>query len=310
MHENDKSKSINIAIENQPAFTPLIIKHIEKHNISFEKIVNRTNIKSIFTWLFALIKQKATISHYLMGYYYWFFYIIPKILGKTVILHWIGTDVYRMTMLKKNHKLWWKIRVWLLNRLDKHLVVSHALADELELAGIKADVVPLIPNLKKDYKITFPKKHKIFVYLPEHRVKFYGGDIVFKLAKEFNYIEFLITKHSGKDAPQLSNIKYFSWVDDIETIWNEITIYLRITEHDGLSHTILEALNRGKHVIWSQKFPHCYHATNYEEAKTALQQALQQTTINQAGIDFIEKEYNVEKLTQNFVDLYGSMNRK
>lgn len=296
-----------IAIENITAFTPLITSRLSEHGFQFGHIVTRKTFFDVFIWFIKIIFSKEKVFHYLYSDYIWFFYLIPRFLGKKVIMHWIGDDVMHLTNLKKNNKRWWRIKVFLFNKINFHVTVAPHLFKELQLAGIESKVVPLIPNYENSICYDLPQQPKVFVYLPEKSFDFYKGKLILKLVEEFSHVEFIITKNSGANLPNLPNIKYYEWVEDIEEVWSQITIYLRLTTHDGLSHLVLEALERGKHVIWSQEFPTCYYATNYDEAKIALQKALQQTKINVSGIDLIKNEYNIEKLTNNFVELYTSV---
>ena len=57
------------------------------------------------------------------------------------------------------------------------------------------------------------------------------------------------------------------WVTNMDKIYDQTSILLRMPEHDGLSGMIFDALAKGRYVIRSVKFPGCYYAENYEDVK-------------------------------------------
>ena len=60
--------------------------------------------------------------------------------------------------------------------------------------------------------MVWPSDKKVHVYLPEAWQEFHGSQTVFRLAQEMPDTQFLITAHSGKKAPRLTNVEYLDWV--------------------------------------------------------------------------------------------------
>ena len=80
-------------------------------------------------------------------------------------------------------------------------------------------------------------------------------------------------------------------------IYNKISILIRIPEHDGLSLMLLEALIKGKNVIYCYDFPYTKKATSFEELDEKFKQIISYNPEpNTKGHDYIMKEYNMEDI--------------
>jgi glycosyltransferase involved in cell wall biosynthesis len=258
---------------------------------------------SALKWVWDLLWSKAQIVYFLWGSYNSLFYLVAKIFRKKVVVHWIGTDVLK-SQKKTNFVVRW-LRQLTYKLIDLHLTDFKPLQDELKSIGINSYVIPLIADINVNQQILWPPDaNRIFVYLPEFREEFYNNRIIFQLAQAMPDVEFLITQHSGKNAPQLANVKYLGWLPDIDQVWNEVKILIRITDHDGLSHSVLEALSRGKQVVWSERFPHCYYAKTFDEAKKAVDEILKVNQPNYEGKNYIDTEFNPSKIRVEINNIY------
>ncbi|MBN2075692.1 MAG: glycosyltransferase [Dehalococcoidales bacterium] len=254
-------------------------------------------------WIWNLFRSRPKLIHYLYGGHHPLVYIISKLLGKTVLIHWIGSDVIQA----RSNRNWFykRLRITAYRLVDQHLVDFQPLADELRLVGIQATLISLPPNIPvKKQDIFWPVDNVIFVYMPEEKQEFYGSEITFRLMKDLPDTHFLITGHNGKNAPQAPNIEYLGWTNDIEVVWKRIKVYLRLTKHDGLSHTVIEALSRAKHVVWSYEFPYCYQAQSFDAAKNALIKILSSNKPNLDGMHYVYEQYKFSKLTQDYKTIY------
>jgi len=81
---------------------------------------------------------------------------------------------------------------------------------------------------------------------------------------------FYILGHDGENIIKYDNVKFLGWQNNIEKWIKASYIHLRLTEHDGLPRTILEALAFGRQVIFTQKFPFCNYIRDYSELKTTI----------------------------------------
>ncbi|MDD5222755.1 MAG: hypothetical protein PHE84_02090 [bacterium] len=262
------------------------------------------NMVSCLNWWLKLARSENKIIHYIWGLHHPLAYILPKLAGKKVIVHWIGTDVLGLPQFPRRG-IWWKLAI---RMVDLHLAVSEPLAGELKTQGINAGVVSLIADFPpQPVEIHWPPGDAIFVYLPESRKEFFHQDLVFQLAEQMPNVTFLITCHRGDGGSALKNIKYLGFVKDMEKLWEQVKVYLRIVDHDGLSLSVIEALARGKHVVWSNPFPHCHRAGDVEGIKGILKNIFQNDKPNIEGMKFAQAEYNPRKIAADFKNVYMSL---
>jgi hypothetical protein len=229
--------------------------------------------------------------------------ILTKLWGKKVICHWIGTDVLNV-ISNKRYKLQARVMDLFINL---HLAGSETLVKELKSIGLWALWMPLIPkNITISFQ-PFPAKFTIISYLPDDRHEFYGSNILYRLAQEFPDMRFLVVGGTGKGQKNMPNIEYLGWQEDMESLYAQTTVLLRVPQHDGLSLMLLEALAHGRQVIYSNRFPHCYHARIYDEVKNALLQIKENPTLNYKGVDYVKETFDQEKTIQKLIQIYDSL---
>ncbi len=231
-----------------------------------------------------------------------------KLMHKKIVVSWIGTDV-----LYANSRLLSRVITKISqSMIDINLVVSENLKKELNQIGIKAKLQPLPVFLL--YKINeIPNQKRVSVYLPDKNKRdwsFYQGDIIKKLVKSFPDVEFIIVPNTGKNFSE-KNVKCIKWTDSMEEIYSQVMATIRLPIHDGLSNTILEVLSLGRTMITSPvDFPYCKIATNFEEAKGHLQNVIENPSINIEASEFVHKNYNLAKFTDELIEIYDNINAK
>jgi len=213
--------------------------------------------------------------------------IIPNILRKRTINHWIGSDILSARK-NKNFKITQKF-------IDKNLSCSNLISKELHEMGINSDIVPIIPS-GMNYNIAeMPTNHSVLVYLPEGNEEFYGLDFVKLLAEKYPEIKFNIVANSNKEILPLKNVCFLGklTLEEMEKLYNEISILLRLPKHDGLSLMLLEALAKGKEVIYSFEFPYTYTIDNTSDLTNVFNDIINNPPrANYMANEFIVKNYN------------------
>jgi hypothetical protein len=289
----------------QPPFSERLARQLRSVGVKAEDLPLAAGKLAFPGWVWRLVRSRPKIVHYLGAHHGSLFYIVPKLLGKRVAIHWIGSDV--LYAASPDRSLCQRLLLRLAYRMaDLHLAVSQCLADELAQLGIAAVVLPLVPEMPAfpEDEVSWPRAKRVYVYLPEASQKPYGADAVFRLAEEMADTEFLITSHSGEGAPRAPNLRYLGWVEDMEDVWRDVKVHLRLTEHDGLPQTVIEGLTRGRYVIWSYELPYCLRARSPEEAKEALRQALAQDHPNVQGMAWARETFEPSKVARNLKELY------
>jgi hypothetical protein len=223
------------------------------------------------------------------------FYDLAFIFGKKVVIHWVGSDILAMAEWRRQGK---RFSSLLVNKAE-HWAEVEWTAGELVDLGVKAKVMPLTPAAFPEKVNEIPQKFVVLTYLPPGKEGFYGGDGLLKLAIQFPEIVFLAAASSpterNPDWP--SNLIPIGWVNDMAELYREVMVLVRLTQHDGLSFMVLEALAHARYVLWSYPLTGATCIRNYEEAAWALSELYHsfsegQLTLNWAGREHVEKNFS------------------
>lgn len=222
-----------------------------------------------------------------------------RLMRKKVILHWMGTDVLELT----------PIMSYGFSRLvSKHLAFSPWLVDELNEKGIESVWLPLLCPLNPSYK-PLPKEFTVLVYLGAtgHTTDFYGNKALREIVRAMSDAKFLVLGNVPEEVKINSpNVQYFGVVEyeEMDGLHNKSAVLLRQTKHDGLPYMVLEALVRGRYVIWTYSFPHCYPAKDSSEAIGWLKELEKTDEINMGGVEFIKDQLNSKMWFERLIQTY------
>lgn len=179
------------------------------------------------------------------------------------------------------------------------------LVDELAELGIRADYVPVTAIEAPQSLTPFPERFSVLTYLPEPRRSFYGERAVYALAREFPDVPFRVVGRGARNPIAPKNVEFLGYVDDMPQRIDEATVVLRLPEHDGKSMLVLEALARGRHVIWNYDFPGVHHAPRTVDAAEILRTMLASHAngtfeLNRAGYDYVAERFSRSVLAGGF----------
>jgi hypothetical protein len=133
---------------------------------------------------------------------------------------------------------------------------------------------------------------------------FYGWPQIERLARDMPDVDFAIVGHDGTALPQLGNIRYHGWVDALVPLIDEATAVARLTRHDGLSRTVLEALSRCRHVFWTYDYPHCQAVRDYATLHARIGALRDNPSLNKEGGRYVWKRFSQERIMSDCVALY------
>lgn len=266
---------------------------LKRDNIICSRITLAKNggpIKKIVKFISIITKYDIIYYGYGVSKFPWQI-VIAKIFGKKIVMHWIGTDVLGLY----NSKFKFILNIC----VNLHLACSKKICDELKINGIVADVIPIVP-IDMNFSISkVPQKHGILFYLPDNREEFYGLKFLKFLVKKFPNNDYYVVGNKNYDfsfAKNIHNLGKLS-LKDMDSLYDKISILVRIPEHDGLSMMLLEALMRGKNVIYCYDFPYAVKAINLVELERAFSKIVNsKPLLNKGSREFILKEYEVSKI--------------
>lgn len=290
---------VTLMISGNPQPVYRLVKALEGTDIKF--FVNDHKLSGFFEKFSHVIKSDiisicSIKPNGLEGITWIFIFILLKIINKPVVLRWVGTDVTELSL----------IHAFIFSKLvNTHLAVSPWLVDELETKGIKAEWLFIPPVIKPDREYPLPQEFTVLSYFGERRNKFYGSDIVEKLAENMPDTHFIIVGEPEKKLC-LPNIKYYGFVtpEKMADLYTQSTVLVRLTRHEGLGLMVIEALSYGRHVIFSHIFPECFYAKTYDECFKLLNDLKSTKTLNIAGMKYVEDTYKMDFWVKKHIELY------
>ena len=231
--------------------------------------------------------------------------LMAKIVKIPIVRYWIGSDVLAIQKSLKER--------WLAKVSDSFIAGNvcqwHNLRNELRSLGIKSTVIPaphpFVEKVKPIKKL--PAEFTILSYLSPRNWELYGGDLILRVASENPQWRFLIVNHDGRGLKSPVNVKFLGFVNDMDDVYEQVSVLVRITKHDGLPRMILEALAKGLHVVWSQKLTGCHCATSHRELTNILKLLSEQPSLNTDGRDFVLSQFNSEILIEKWLSFYWSV---
>lgn len=219
-----------------------------------------------------------------------------------LIMNWVGTDVLKSAEAKRKgiHRQ---------DYIEKaiHYCEVDWIRMELNELGVKAEIVNFAVFDKKFEPRIPQNEFTVLAYIPSERSDFYGLGEFVKMATGHPEIRFLIAGGNESEFGTLpDNVKALGWVKDMDTAFDESHVCVRYPEHDGLSNFILEAMARGKEVLYKYNFEHCWHcpdtATLIKTLGTLKKRFDEgKWEVNQKALKFIEDNFNEEVILGGLV---------
>jgi hypothetical protein len=183
---------------------------------------------------------------------------------------------------------------------------SQEVAEELRTGGLKVmEVARLLPPSVRAEVMPLPSKPTVMCYWTDAYAGFHRADMIMELARRFPDVPFKVAaaKGAGLDAPP--NVEFLGWQDDLTRVYSQCSIFLRLPEHDSLSAIVLEALVRGRYVIYNRRTPHCRYAETLEQACEALGELRKMVSPNESGAAWVKENFDPVLELDKLVRIYS-----
>lgn len=188
--------------------------------------------------------------------------------NKKLILYWQGTDVIIALKDQKN------------GTIDRryidcaaHIVVAPWFVEELKEINVASEYVPFsyVDSIGNDQAY---EEFRVLTYLAKGVEEFYGWEYIRSLALARPDLKITVvgSECEGLDVPE--NIDLLGWVNSEKMLelFRSHAVMVRLTEHDGKSFSVAQALASGCEVIWTYNYP---PAHQLERNSLALQEKIQ-----------------------------------
>lgn len=224
---------------------------------------------------------------------------------KPIAVIWAGTDVVNV---RNTESAVARTRA----RRYHHVACSHETAAELQSLGIEARVLRLAVATPPEAIAPFGD-FRVLSYLPGHNETLYGAETIRSAARRFPDVPFdVIGNRHIRERRRVANVTYHGWIGDTNPLVDASTVLLRPTQRDGGGPPlmVLEALARGRYVIWSRECPGAFRGRSLDEIVSQLgwlraQHRVHRLQPNHAGVESIRQSFLPESVTheiEEFLD--------
>lgn len=248
-----------------------------------------------------------------------------------LIIHWIGTDVLELKEATRNPLI--GIHNRFLNLLLKwrtlrggilHLAAAPWLIEELHTAGFNARYLPLTNIETRELRNPHSLRGRdidFLCYIPYNRFKFYGGDEIIQLANRLHDFSFLVIQPNSQNIKgddlrgDSKNITFIPEVnfETMQELFLRSKCFIRLTDHDGLSKSVLEALYFRLQVIWTYPLPyvHCVEKNgDIDNLATRLQEMIINWQPNDQGHEYVLKNFSSNDWDSRLKELIYEVSKK
>lgn len=189
-----------------------------------------------------------------------FLHLAARLLRKPRVVHWVGSDIAALA-----HSPAMRARLQSSNVM--HLTEVSWTANQLERLGLRSSIAPLPPRQVRGGAVPLPERFTLMLYVPRTRSEFYGRRSFERLMHRLRHLpmRYFIVGGGTLEVPEGVDAQNLGWRASMEDAYAETTLLIRNTPRDGLSLMVLEALSFGRHVIWTQEFPHVLRANTYAD---------------------------------------------
>jgi hypothetical protein len=288
-------RSHRVAVSGLGLFSAEVAKHVERLRPEWKTSILSTNSRlEVLAALFALLKSDVWYSIGSPITDRWV-NLCARLLRKPRVIHWVGSDIEYFRNTSSLHK---QMR----SPTIKHLTEVSWTAAELRELGLQSDIVPLPLRQSSSAIQPLPERFTVMLYLPKSRPEFYGRRKYEALLEEFAAEDVRVFVVGGGDLHKPAGVEVVNlgWRDDLRSIFEQVTVLIRLTPRDGLSLMVLEALSFGRYVMWSKPFPHCVQVRSREELFTGIRSLLARHRAKDlqpqyAAAEMIRREYSTER---------------
>jgi len=217
--------------------------------------------------------------------------LASRLLRKPHVIHWVGSDIATLC----DHP---EILQAVQARNAMHLAEVDWTASQLRVLGFEPHIAPLPPRHSNAAATPLPDRFTIMLYVPRTRATFYGQHSFEHLMNALRRepVRYVIVGGGELNVPPGVEAENLGWRDNLESVYERVTVLIRYTPRDGLSLMVLEALSFGRHVLWTQSFPfttqiHSYADMEREIRSLILAHERGELTLQSAASKSVQRQY-------------------
>lgn len=209
---------------------------------------------------------------------------------RPVAIHWVGTDV----LIAAEEYARGRVSERIATR-PTHWCDAPWLVDELRAIGVQSTYAPLPIPLANADPPPLPDEFRVLLYLPVDAFdrEVFDMETLLRLPLEFPDVQFTLIPSPAETLPSPlpANLEARGWVDDMDALYRDVTLYVRLTSHDGMSFMMAETLARERYGIWTFPLEGAIRATGFAEVSAALRGLLGKHEAGKLGPNHAGREY-------------------
>ncbi len=226
------------------------------------------------------------------------FEMLAFLFRKPRVVHWVGSDIIALGRFAP-YRLLWRLRG---NRTTVHIAEIDWTVHELGTYGLVAHTVTLPLHLGTGKPAPLPGVFTILFYIPAGYESFYGAEYCERLIEALRGlpVRFIVVGGGRIGVEDDGCVQHITWAgtaEELDDTYARSTLLIRMTPHDGLSCMVLEALSRGRYVVWNHPFPHAHEAQSFDEVRAYVEDTLERFTDGTLSADedaaaFVQERYD------------------
>jgi hypothetical protein len=225
---------------------------------------------------------------------------LSRVWRKPLVIHWVGTDV--LVALDEHRR--GNTSHGLLSRAV-HWCDAPWLAEELAEMGVQADYQPLPIVGMADVAPPLPAEFRALLYLPADPAarRVFDTETLLRLPRELPEIEFILIPSPANSlpGPLPPNVETHGWEHDMDAVYRRVTVLVRLTSHDGTSFMSIEAMSRGRYVIWTYPMTGVIQADGLPAVVAVLRDLSErhkraELPLNEEGMRFARENFDSDQI--------------
>jgi hypothetical protein len=213
--------------------------------------------------------------------------------GRRVLMHWVGTDVLFARRAERRGRVSARLR------RSHHWADAPWLIDELGALSLKVAEHPLPMPIAVGHPLPLPDEPAVLIFLPAAPHRAYDVDGTREVVAALPDVRFLLV---GGFEISAENVENLGFVEDMAAVYARASLFLRLVRHDGLSHSVVEALSYGRQVVWKYSLPGVTRAATTGEAIAAIRgHTRAPLALNEPGIE-ASRRYAPERVVSEAAD--------
>ncbi len=93
----------------------------------------------------------------------------------------------------------------------------------------------------------------------------------------------------------------------MEAVYKKVSALFRFVQHDSVSAMVIEALARGKYVLYSHRFPHTVQVRGMDDACARLNDVCNASCPNADGAAYVREHFSWRREIEKLRDIYGEL---